>query len=58
VLKVLDVDVAGDVLAGEDGAVELSNLGVELPTRLDEAGQSLEDGKVRSDVVGDLPSGV
>jgi hypothetical protein len=40
-------DVAGDVLAGEDGAVERW---VELLTRLDEVRQGLEDDEVRTDL--------
>jgi hypothetical protein len=54
VLKIPVVDTAGDVLSGENGAIELLNGRVELVAALNQIGQGLEDDEIGTNVLCDL----
>lgn len=55
-VEVLFRNIASDVLAGEDGAIERLDRRVELLARLDEIRQGLEDDEVGSDLGRDFSS--
>jgi hypothetical protein len=53
VREIVLVDAAGDILAGEDGAVERGQRRVELPHGRDEVFERLEDDEIRANLLRD-----